>query len=266
MNYSSSFKDFLKLADERKETYIGYGNPDSQILLIANEPGSVNPVIQKWDLDRNLLLWQKNEKNSVGFPDLLNVFDKNRIVWERFNPLHPYFGQHFVQAVFKEGCDNPINAEKNPTSRTFKQYQKLTDLIRSTTERKLSQSDYIDFFKSAFVMDFSSVSGARSKDIDSLKRNESIKNRLPLFQSQFIESFPIVIVASGHYIRDISVLNDLTKVFKNYEFIKQEPGWLNIHKRSDGKGILLHTKHLAFASDMYLNKIAEMGRPYFNPE
>lgn len=264
MNYPTSFKEFLEIADNIGETLVGYGNPSAKILIIANEPGTANEFVKENDIKQNLHLWQTNVKKCTDFSELLNVFEDRSNFWNRFNPLFPYFGQRFVQAVFKDGGDIPFNDNKRPTSRTYKQYQKLTDFIKYSNECKLTQFDCIDLFKSVFVMDFSSVPGSKSKDIKLQEKSNSINNRLPLFESTFVQSFPIIIVAAGHYIRDISSLNDLTKIFKSFEFIKQEPDWLNIHKRLDGKGILIHTKHLAFVSDNYLKQIADICRPYFS--
>ena len=118
-------------------------------------------------------------------------------------------------------------------------------------------------------MDFSQEYGKHSKDISPQKREVSIKSRLPLFRSAFVSHFPIIIVASGHYVRDIPVLNDLRKVFPGFEDIevelkKDEYGWRNIHKSRDGKRILIHTKHFARIKDNYLQKIAELCSPYLN--
>lgn len=123
-------------------------------------------------------------------------------------------------------------------------------------------------------MDFSQEYGKHSKDISPQKREVSIKNRLPLFHSAFVSHFPIIIVASGHYVRDIPILNDLRKVFSGFEdveFKNDKPGWLNIHKSRDGKRILIHTKHFASAITStkkgdYLQQIAELCSPYINKD
>ena len=90
--------------------------------------------------------------------------------------------------------------------------------------------------------------------------------RLPLFNSAFVTHFPIIIVASGHYIRDFKPLTDLRDVFQGFvdvELIKDDKGWRNIHYSEDKKRILIHTYHFASAiTDEYLKEIARLCKGY----
>lgn len=261
MEYTQEFKDFLTLAKQCDQTYVGHGNPNAPILIVANEPGVANDDFIEHDLKKNRGMWEANlPDSSMDKVDVM--FDGDDLVWERFNPLWPYKGQRCNQIKVKKEPDGSItivNASKRPTSRSWLQYQKLVNLICGKNIEV--KGELIDFFNHAFITDFSAVYGKSSKDIDPEKRGKSIIQRLPLFGSSFISRFPVIIVASGHYIRDIDQLNDLRKVFQGFsrvELVNDKLGWRNIHKSEDGKRILVHTQHFASAiSDDYLKAIAK---------
>ena len=274
MEYSKEFKEFLEIAEKFNQTYVGHGNPNAKILIIANEPAAdINTDFGKElidrDLNRNRTRWEENISKEQDQDSLEECFNNDDTVdWNRFNPLWPFKGQRYCQIRFKKGTNKPSNPDKRPTSRSWKQYQKLVDMIYDKEhECKRKQNEILDFFKQAFVMDFSAEYGKTSKDIDSKLREDSISARLPLFKSAFISHFPVIIVASGHYIHDIKTLNDLRKVFSGFEDVKvrreDEFGWRNIHKSQDGKRILIHTKHFASSvNDPYLKEIAKLCSPF----
>jgi len=265
VEYSPAFKNHLDIAEQCGQTYVGHGNPNAKILIVANEPGTVNEDIIKYDLNINLSSWRENIYSNQDLAGLEEAFnEQNKIDWNKFNPLWPYKGQCFCQIKRAKNSDNDVlivNENKRPTSRTWLQYQKLVDMIYNNGKKDYRRpEDPIDFFERAFITDFSSVYGLRSKDISPEDRYESIKNRLPLFSSDFINCFSVIIVASGHYIRDIKLLNDLRKVFPGFcavERVNDDLGWRNIHHSEDGKRILIHTKHFTSAiKDSYLSQIA----------
>lgn len=277
MEYSKEFKEFLEIAEKFNQTYVGHGNPNAKILIIANEPAAdkntdFGKELIDRDLDKNITRWEENISKQLDQDSLEDCFKSDGGVdWDRFNPLWPFKGQRYCQIRFKKGTNMPSNPDKRPTSRSWKQYQKIVDMIYDKEhECKRKQNEILDFFRHAFIMDFSQEYGKHSKDISPQKREVSIKNRLPLFHSAFVSHFPIIIVASGHYVRDIPALNDLRNVFSGFEDVEVEfkndkYGWRNIHKSIDGKRILIHTKHfVSTINNNYLQKIAEDCSPYIN--
>lgn len=273
MEYKKEFKDYLDLAEKCGQTYVGHGNPNAPVLIIANEPGVVDETFIINDLEKNREMWETNRSGKCSFSQVEEMFDGDNLVWPRFNPLWPYKGQRFVQIKVKNdsnGNTTIVNRNKRPTSRSWIQNQKIVDQIYRKTKKEKGAS--LDFFERAFITDFSAIYGLHSNDISQEARLASIKMRLPLFGSPFINQFPITIVASGHYIRDIALLSDLTKVFPGFspnriERITGKPGWMNVHISDDGKRILVHTKHFASAiSDPYLTAIALKCREFLNPQ
>ena len=275
MEFKKDFEDLLTLAKNCDQTYIGHGNPNSNILIVANEPGTVSKDLIENDLNLNRTRWEKNLNDPREMSELEDVFG-NGDFWGRFNPLWPFKGQHFVQERKKTISPDRVvvlNEAKHPTSRSWYQYQKLVDMICNEDPICLKHScDSIDFFERAFITDFSAVYGLHSHEISREARFASIMKRLPLFGSPFFCHFPVIIVASGHYIHNIDLLNDLTKVFPGFstnriELITSNPGWRNVHTSDDGKRILIHTKHFASAiSDPYLTAIALKCREVLNAQ
>lgn len=256
MDYSKEFKDFLDIADHCGQTYVGHGNPNANILIVANEPGTVNSEIIEKDLNSNLSLWRSNINTTQSMDDLPEMFDENNYLdWPKFNPLWPYLGQHFTTSKNK--------ASNHPTSRCWLQYQKLIDMVLDKDhECHRERTEAIDFFKQAYIIDFSAVYGLKSSDISRAAREESITKRLPLFSSDFVRHFSVIVVASGHYVRDFRQLNDLRKVFPGFnrvELIDDNLGWRNIHYSDDAHRVMIHTRHFSSSiKDEYLRSIAKI--------
>ena len=40
MEYSKEFRELLEIAEKFNQTYVGDGNPNAKILIIANEPAA----------------------------------------------------------------------------------------------------------------------------------------------------------------------------------------------------------------------------------
>lgn len=267
MDYNDAFKDYLDLAEQCGQSYVGHGNPNTNILIVANEPGTVDKYIITNDLNRNLTLWRNNVDIHQSIDSLPEMFfEDHSLDWEKFNPLWPFKGQMFSQIRTRKFSKNKVeivNSKSHPTSRSWLQYQKLVDMIYDKDQKCYRRKDEpIDFFKHAFITDFSAIYGLKSSDISIAAREASITDRLPLFSSDFISHFPIIIVAAGHYIRDIKALGDLRTVFPGFckvERVKDDLGWRNIHYNEDRKRILIHTKHFASAiKDPYLSQIAKL--------
>lgn len=263
--YSQEFKDFLEIAKKCNQTYVGNGNPNAPILIVANEPGVVNESIIKNDLEKNRERWEINSIKQQDLDSLENVFNHDKKVdWNKFNPLWPYKGQYCTQIRVKKEADciiKVLNENKFPTSRSWIQYQKFVNLVYGKSEEVKGQP--LDFFRHAFITDFSAVYGKHSNEISYKERLDSITQRLPLFASEFISHFPIIVVASGHYIHDFKPLNDLRKVFKGFnkdvETVIDECGWRHIHYSDDKKRVLIHAYHLASAiKNEYLKRIADV--------
>ena len=271
MEYPESFKNLLNSVPD--ETYIGTGNPNAKILFIGNEPAidlSKNEDQYKREILGNLDAW-RNEANRIDYDVMPRCvyFDDFCKKWvaniDLYNPLFPYKGQLFRKEVSRKG--KTIHNGGVPPM--WLNQQKLINSILG-----LDQEDEINFHMHCFSTDFSTATASRSSLVNPFEREKSIKQRVSLFQHSFFNSFPIIIVACGHYVKNNPALSDLTEVFRTSEekiFIfdedhsKKDSPWINVHRsisRNRPAQILVHTHHLASRSinDKYFRTIAELCR------
>ena len=247
--------NFTRLLENTSEEYIGVGNPDAKILIIANEPGIADEEQSYKEVACNRKMWQAVD--SWDFQTKYSVED---------NPCFPYKGQLYT--VY-----SPENGRgEGGTSRTWYYYQKLIDRLRGIERGKRTPLDFHDF---CFSTDFSSVCAKKSGEIDEdpklcEEREKSIVRRAGsgnnFFSEDFFQHFPIVIVASGHYIKKFKHIFNPKDLFGFEDYRSHDVeddkgkkiGWINIHEcGGESPKLLLHTKHFSSSiSDKYIAAIA----------
>ena len=138
--------------------------------------------------------------------------------------------------------------ESKGQSPTWKNYQKLIDHILPD---KPKDNSILDFEHYAFTTELNSIPRPH-KVLDS-QTKDSIKERLILFKkSQFIQSFPVIILACGNYIKNHGEgANRQIDYTFGVEFdgelkgrYKSEQGklWFTTHhSRSDERKLVIHT-------------------------
>jgi hypothetical protein len=243
--YKANFQELIKLAN-REDLYVGMGNPNSNILIVGKEialdKDSQNPVIEKTVL-KNAEDWMININNPNM--SIENCEDNSKI--EKFNPLCPYKG---------------MKKQQQKPGATWRKYQLLYENLTAC------KSDEYTYNNGAFITEMNQIPSKYSAQQDKQLRAESIKKRESLFlASDFIQDFPIVIVACGHYPKENGV--DLCKIF-NVDFsgpvhADNDPKqWYNLHfsKKGDKPKVLIHTRQLSSSvSGKLIEMIAdEIGR------
>lgn len=256
------FKDLIKKVDKYENVeFIGYGNPNAKILIIGKEcaidPKHDKNNIYELSIKNNKKQWLKiiNETNNFDTGDIPSWFSACPME-EKFSPLFPFKGEKFT-----------INRKDKTegTSTTWYNYQKLIDEINKAIQKDNSQTpsdrkkdSEIDFLKDCFITEFNDVCSLYSRR--SSEVIQSIKNRTEnLLNDPFFKSFPIIIVACGHYIRQYKHIIDLQKLFEvewDGQTVFVDKKWYNIHK-GNGK-ILIHTNQLSInISNQLLKDIAK---------
>lgn len=251
MNYSEEFKKLVSKSDPNNNNdYIGTGNPNAKILIVGKEC-AINSEIEKnqlkGEVEENIIKWINNIKNPNTIIENWNG-DSNNI-----NPLFPYKGQKFN--IYNE----KRNSGKGGTSSTWYYYQKLYNKIKETTQNLHTE---INFHDDVFITELNANPSNYSKDQNKEIRKNSIKERSNIFfKSDFIQNFPIVILATSHYTREHNI--DICKLF-DVDFIgitnlidENTQQWYNIHINKEKTKLLIHTKQLSMnISDKLLDKIA----------
>jgi hypothetical protein len=248
--YSKAFEGAVKASLE-KNLYVGTGNPSSSILIIGKEASiDMNADADQYEKEfsANARDWQQNIAKGTEYSNMPN----------HHNPLFPYKGQ--LNKVESRDKSGGIVKGAGGTSRTWYYYQKLIDGIL----RDGQKSATIDFHAHSFITELNQVTGRYSHLTDKEKRKASILERQELLRMEFFQSFPVVIVAAGHYVRDFDI--NLQALF-NVNFVGPTvavgtSNWINVHRQHDGASpkLLLHTNQLSMVSNALVEKLVEVCR------
>lgn len=149
-------------------------------------------------------------------------------------------------------------------SPTWKKYQELIDHIYTD---KPKNKGVLDFEHYAFTTELNSIPRPH-KVLDS-QTKENVKERLTLLkESQFIQSFPVIILACSNYIRNDDKYRDIDNTF-HVEFY-QEYGskenknrfWTHIDK-NDPRKLVIHTRQFSngISNDLII-KMADVIRTH----
>ena len=281
--------DFVKLVKDEYEKiqngescfYIGEGNPDADILIIGNEC-AIDDNDQCSEDERrknkerivaedNVKKWKELLDRGYDVGDIGRELNDYKGVPDnsKYYPLFPWFGQRcIVRTEVKKG-DNKKKKPRgeNGTALTWVRYQKLIDWIYG---EEFDRNNFIDFHLNAFHTELSQIPRKSSDRKYNKETDDSIQKRMKeLFGNPFFRRFPVVIIAAGHYVKKYKIDNStnrltIEKVF-DVEYNKDDKGksgWINLHKSSNSRRLLLHTKHFAerAKNDDYIKEIAARAK------
>lgn len=204
----------------------GQGNPNADILIIGKEPAGK----------------EFKDTNCQEYFDFLKQKYEESGAHCFVEPNHEvcYFEQKYPKC--KE-----VRKRIATLSETWKNYQKLINCIYGRPENK----NVNDFERFAYTTELSSMPRKRS---NYPKAKEGIIKRLQYFQnSEFIKSFPVIILACGSYIK-----NKEDRQIDKYFHVKydgDETGkycftptiWFYTHHSDDGskRQLVIHTRQFS---------------------
>lgn len=289
-SYKESFRNLVESVPEY--TYLGEGNPNSDILIIGKECAISDSEFERKivtkevsDIYRlsgiedeqkykrkekaiaefNLSRWRELVKNNIPEKEIIKRLE-DKVGWSEENnrkyyPFFPHLGQRYQQRKTRK--DGRIISEHG-TSATWYFYQSLVDEIMNNPRK--DPECLIDFHLNSFHTEMSQIPLPMSNHLKAnLKhlRKESIKERSKLFQHPFFRQFPVIILAAGHYPRE----NDfnIEEVFDvNYQCnINLANSWGNIHhQRSGSPRILIHTRQFSMLSSNFIVEMTEVVKEF----
>lgn len=226
--------------------YIGKGNPNGPILLVGKEAAidqNTNKEVYIRDIKNNNFQWIQNIKEQTTQNDIQNW--PPLYLNQNYNPLYPYKGQ-LNKIESRDNIGNIIRGNGG-TNSTWFYYQKLIDAVFFDNVK----SDCINFHEKAFITELNEASAKYSKDVDKQDRQRSLTQRQEFLTHDFYQNFPIVIVATGHYIRDHQI--DIEKIF-NVKYDNKtgtipigKSNFINIHYDDidQPKKLVIHTNQLS---------------------
>ena len=222
-----------------KNLFIGMGNPDSKILIVGKEAsidvgidGNVADAQSKLEIVDNISQWERDINKHWSEVEYRGWVESK----EKYSPLYPYKGQ-----IKKRDSGKNFG-----TSPTWLNYQKVRDAIWGFS------SGNIDFHENCFITELNQIPSRYSKKQDEAIRKECVYKRLKtIFESEFIQSFPVIILACGVYIVEHRI--DVGSVF-GVEQNPQEkcvPGnprqWYKMYRNLSGNPpkLVIHTRQLS---------------------
>ena len=264
-----SFVQLLKATQENNE-YVGCGNPNASILIIASEPAIATVEERyKWEMAENNKKWlTEGVAETIVHDGVIDDISK-------FSPRFPYKGQKYsVRSEVKKDEVTHIRSVAG-TSRTWYNYQKLLDLVRRVNR---SKAEMLDFHDWCFTSELNTCCAKKSSEVDEEGRRSSIAKRAGksnrFFSSDFFQGFPIVIVASRNYVhryRDVFSVGELFGFPADSKRVMSVPtrkGGRNRHldiytRQGDSPKLLICCTHFANRmSEEYMKAIASMIREF----
>lgn len=264
-----SFNQLLKAAQVSNE-YVGCGNPNASILIIASEPAiAPDEERYKWEMAENNKKWlTEGVAETIVHDGVIDDISK-------FSPRFPYKGQKYsVRSEVKKDEVTHIRSVAG-TSRTWYNYQKLLDLVRGVNR---SKAELLDFHDWCFTSELNTCCAKKSSEVDEEGRRSSIAKRAGksnrFFSSDFFQGFPIVIVASRNYVhryRDVFSVGELFGFPADSKRVMSVPtrkGGRNWHldiytRQGDSPKLLVCCSHFANRmSEEYMKAIASMTREF----
>lgn len=223
--FSESFKRFVNQG--LNNYFIGTGNPNANILLIGKE-SAISPV------DTSGRFWYSNNAK-----DWQNHIDNSSC-------------EILEYAVVN---DHPLR--KGWGKNTWSKYQKLSDCIWN----KPSKPYHVDFLKTTFTTEINDSPEKNTAIADKSGLNE----RKTLFKnSDFIQSFPVVVLACSDYIKNNDEIREIDEIFnvtydgdENGKFWFNKGNWFFVHHNADSSKIVIHTRQLS--ADVKNELLESMG-------
>lgn len=255
--YSDHFIEVVNFAHEHT-LFVGTGNPNSDILIIGKEAAismETNEAQYNREMKENANDWIQNIAQKTQLKEVDSWLNQENPV---YNPLFPYKNQ--LNKVLSRNKLNEIVRGAGGTSKTWYNYQKMMTLIYNNG----LHNSTINFHEHSFSTELNQMTGKYSKDVDLNERKESIKKRAELLAFPFFQTFPITIVAVGHYVRDfnINLEQQFNVTFDEAGSKELSKGmgkdFINVHYGQTGnqKRMLIHTNQLSMVSTELINRLS----------
>jgi len=222
-------KDFQKFVENGLDKYfIGTGNPNSDLLFIGKESAISKENMQDRELyNRNAIDWNEHIKNNTC--EILSYpVDENHI----------------------------FRKKKSWGKNTWSKYQELKNVIYQDEKRPY----FIDFLEKVFSTEINDAPDRKTATANKSSLNE----RKTLFkESEFIQKFPVVVLACSNYIQNNDNVREIDNIFKvKYcdleKKVYSKTNWFFTHYNYDKTKLVIHTRQLSANVNTHL--LNDMGK------
>ncbi|HUX53571.1 MAG TPA: hypothetical protein VMV56_04095 [Williamwhitmania sp.] len=233
MNYSIAFKTFVEQG--LNKYFIGTGYPNAKILFIGKESA-------------------------------ISTDDKEAMKWYSSN------AESWLKHIEGNTCEileYPVNEDnslkKGWGKNTWSKYQKLTDYIFE----KKSESFKIDFLKNVFT---SEINDDPNKNTTNANKSGLNGRKLLFKNSDFIQQFPVVVLACSDYIKNNDELREIDEIFsvtydgdEKGKHLFSQGNWFFTHHNKGNSKLVIHTRQLsANVENTMLQEIGKIIREHLN--
>ena len=237
MNREELFEEFLEKCKKEKQI-CGAGNPYAHILLVGQEHRSDQPIEREKE-------WKNYLERNYRYCEIDNpwiINDENSDLWRKYQNSTP----------------------------TWSSYQHLIEKVLPNRKKRVLQGDK-DFEFDAFTTELNNEAkpSSRVKGKERKKLRERIEARLNVFKkSDYIKSFPVIILACGGYIRNDEKVREIDNTFHvtfSERFNFSKGNWFCTHfdDRNAPRKLIIHTRQLSNGvSYEMIDKMAEIIRKH----
>ena len=178
-----------------KKSFIGYGNPNADILIVGKECAEEDKERQEKFYTHNFEQWEKSiNGHGFGYRCGGKPYDFES---GNFHPINPFYMLEKKKQTGKR--------EIGRAPSTYYYYQRFVDKIRakSITDFMNPDEKYIDFFNDCFITELSDI--CRKNDLglsktEHLEIKKHIQMRFDwMRRTNFFNQFKVVILACGPY-------------------------------------------------------------------
>lgn len=183
--------------------FIGYGNPDADILIVGKECAEpeyldkhkkiVNPNHEKF-IKHNYEQWYKSFKER-GFT--FGEGEPYDFEHGKFHPINPFYKLENKKQTKSIKVGRP--------SSTWYWYQRLIDKIKAGNAIEYKSSLYVDFFNHCFITELNDICRPNNNDLSEQESKDTeihIRQRFDwMRETNFFNQFKVVILACGSIYR-----------------------------------------------------------------
>jgi hypothetical protein len=229
---NNSFINSNNLESSEKEFgspyYVGFGNPNSKILILGKEKGSdINNFEQfNYESIENINEWKFYVDNATT----MNL--------DRFYPNSHHYINAFTPYLHR------VNSGHT--------WDKYTILVRNLIPEITNENN--DFFKYSFISEIN----YRPSKYSNIKKFKD-QRRIDFLKEDFFKSFNVTTLGCGDYLEE-KVIEEIfdVKFDSNLSLPRQK---LVIYKNNER--IVINTRHLSIdVTNEYLDRVAEIARQY----
>lgn len=198
---NNSMNNLKKLIEDTDKMgirpFIGYGNPDAEILIIGKECADEDKERQEKFYTHNFEQWAESF-NGHGF-SYRSGEEPYDFEHGNFHPINPFFKLENKKMAGKYNIGR--------ASLTYFYYQRLIDKIRAKSINEFKKADYIDFFNDCFITELNDICRKNNNGLTKSQRQKTedhIRARFDWMRiTNFFNQFKIVILACGPYAKAI---------------------------------------------------------------